>query len=112
MNNIFKCTKVENVVAKRTDCFWIRCSHLVHMSCTKLHGDITIAILAENYPKTIYNMVAFEFANTVTNSTEVQGVECKIAPHASWKRVKWLNHYHHATPCEKLPKFHIWHGQV
>src|SRR4051812_3506339 len=47
------------------------------MSCTKHHEDITIEILAENYPKTIYNMVAFEFANTVANSTEVQGAECK-----------------------------------
>ena len=52
------------------------------MSCTKLHEDITIAILAENYPKTIYNMVAFEFANTVANSTGVQGAECKFALHA------------------------------
>src|SRR3954468_13649236 len=81
------------------------------MGCTKHHENLTIAILVENYPKIIYNMVAFEFANTVANSTEVQGAECKIAPHASWKRVKWLNHYHHATPGEKLPKFHIWHGQ-
>src|SRR3954467_15319570 len=105
MNTIFKCTEVENVVAERTDCFWIRCSHLVHMSCTKLHGDITIAILAENFPKTIYNMVAFEFANTGANSTEVQGAECKIAPHAFWKRFKWLNHYHQAIVVKNYPSF-------
>ena len=49
------------------------------MSCTKLHEDITIAILGGNYPKTIYNMAPFEFANTVANSTGVQGAECKVA---------------------------------
>ena len=49
------------------------------MSCTKHHEDIIIAILAENYPKTIYDMVPFGFANTVANSTGVQGAECKIA---------------------------------
>jgi hypothetical protein len=52
------------------------------MSCIKHHGNLTIAILAENCPKIIYNMIAFEFANTVANSTEVQGAECKIASHA------------------------------
>ena len=52
------------------------------MSCTKHHEDITIAILAEKYPKTIYDMVPFEFANTVANSTEVQGLSAKIALHA------------------------------
>ena len=52
------------------------------MSCTKLHGDITIVILAEKHPKTIYNMAPFEFANTVANSTEVQGLSAKIALHA------------------------------
>ena len=58
------------------------------MSCTKLHEDITFAILAGNYPKTIYNMVAFEFANTVANSTGAQGAECKITPHAFEKGLK------------------------
>ena len=47
------------------------------MSCTKLHGDITTLILAEKHPKTIYNMVAFEFCKHGCNSTEVQGAECK-----------------------------------
>jgi len=55
-------------------------------------------------------MVPLEFANTVANSTEVQGAECKFAPQAFLKRLKWLNHYHHATPWEKLPQRHIWHG--
>ena len=64
--------------AERTYGFWVRCSHPVHMSGTKLHGDITTAILAENYPKTIYNMVAFEFANTVANKNEFHGAECKF----------------------------------
>ena len=82
MINISKCTEDEMLQAEKTDCFWIRWSHLAHMSCTKHHEDITIAILAENYPKTIYNMVAFEFANTVANSTGVQGAECKITLHA------------------------------
>ena len=97
--------------AERTDCSWIRCSLLAHMSFTKHHEDITIAILSESYPKTIYIMVAFEFANTVANSTGVQGAECKITLHAFGKRHKWLNHYHHTTPWMKLPKIHIWHGQ-
>jgi len=39
------------------------------------------------------------------------GAECKIAPHEFWKRFRWWNHHHHATPCVKLPKNHIWHGQ-
>ena len=82
MNNISKCTEVEMLQAGRTDGFWIRWSHLVHMSCTKHHENITIAILAENYPKTVYNMAAFEFANIVANSTGVQGAECKITLHA------------------------------
>ena len=56
-------------------------------------------------------MVAFEFANTVANSTGVQGDECKNYTTRIWKRLKRLNPYHHATPCENLPKFHIWHGQ-
>src|SRR4051812_22040752 len=48
------------------------------MSCTTLHEDIIIAILAENYPKTIYNMVAFEFANTVAIQLEFKGLCAKI----------------------------------
>ena len=79
MISISNALKLKCCKQKRADCFWIRWSHLVHMSCTKLHEDITIAALAENYPKTIYNMVPFEFANTVANSTGAQGAECKIA---------------------------------
>jgi hypothetical protein len=47
------------------------------MSCINQHEDITIAILAENCPKVIYDMITFEFANTVANSTAVQGAGCK-----------------------------------
>src|SRR3954469_17409088 len=78
----FKCTEAEMLQAKGTDCFWIRCSHLAHMSCTKLHGDITIAILAENYPKIIYDMMAFEFATSDANSTKARGLSAKLARHA------------------------------
>ena len=70
MINISRCTEVEMLKAEKADCLWIRWSHLVHMSCTKLPEDITIAILRENYPKTIYNMVAFEFYNHSCNSAE------------------------------------------
>ena len=73
----FKYTEVEMLQAERKDCSWLRCSHLAHMSCTKHHGDITIEILAEKHPKTIYNMVAFEFYKHSCNSTEFQGAECK-----------------------------------
>ena len=58
------------------------------MSCTKHHEDLTIAILAENYPKTIYNKASFEFANTVANSPGVQGLSAKIALHAFGIRFK------------------------
>ena len=82
MNHIFKCTEVENVAGRKIRLFWLRCPHLVHMSCTKPNGDITIAILAGKHPKIIYNMSPFEFAKTVANSTGVQGAKCKFAPHA------------------------------
>ena len=52
------------------------------MSCTKLHGDITIAILAEKQPKTIYNMVAFEFYNTVAIQLKLRVLGAKLALYA------------------------------
>ena len=73
-----KCTEVEMMQAGRTDCLWLRWSHPIQMSCTKHHEDITIATLAENYPKTIHNMAPFEFANTVANSTGVQGLSANL----------------------------------
>ena len=36
-------------------------------------------------------MVPFEFANTVANSTGVQGAECKNYTTCIWKRLKRLN---------------------
>ena len=52
------------------------------MSCTTHHENLTIGILAGRHPKNIYSMITFEFANTVANSTEVQGGdECKVASH-------------------------------
>ena len=86
MINTSRCTEVEMLQAERADCFQIRWSLLVHMSCTKHHEDITIAILAESYPKTIYNMAPFEFANAVTNSTGVQWAECKNCTACFWKK--------------------------
>ena len=41
--------------------------------------NITISNLAKIYPKNIYDMIPFEFANTVANSNEFQGAECKVA---------------------------------
>ena len=52
-------------------------SHLVHMSCTKLHGNLTIATLAEKCPKTIYNLVALDLCKHSCKSTKVQGAESK-----------------------------------
>ena len=66
--------------------------------------------LQKSTPKPYMIWYPFEFANTVANSTGVQGAECKIALEAFWKRLKWSNHYHHETPWEKLPKNRIWHG--
>ena len=37
---------------------------------------------------------------------------CKLVPQAFWERLRWKNHHHHAIPCAKLPKFHIWHGHL
>src|SRR4051812_6050101 len=88
MINIPKALKLKCCKQKRTDCFWLSCSHLVHMICTTLHGDITIAILGGNYPKTIYNMAPFEFANTVANSIGVQGDECKNCTTCILKKVQ------------------------
>ena len=51
------------------------------MSCTKHYENITIAILAENYPKTIYNMAALNFANTVAIQRKFSGLSAKVALH-------------------------------
>src|SRR4051812_45634903 len=99
MNNISKCTEVGMLQAEKTDCFWIRWSHLVHISCTKHHEDITIAILAENYPKTIYNMLAFEFANSVAFSAGVQGNECKNCNTCIWEKAQMIKSL---SPCNSL----------
>ena len=71
------------------------------MSCTKHHEDITIAILGGNYPKTIYNMAPFEFANTVANSTGVQGAECKKLHYMHLEKAQMIKS---SSPCNSLWK--------
>ena len=56
------------------------------MSCTKHHGHLTTGFIAENCPKIIYSMITFEFANTVANSTEVQGGLSAKLHHMNLKR--------------------------
>ena len=78
-----------------------RWSHLVHMSCTKHHENITIAILAENCPKTIYNMVAFEFANTVANSNWSLGGWVQNCTTCIWEKAQIIKAL---SPCNSLWK--------
>ena len=79
MKKIQHALKLKECKEKKTRLIWLGVSHHVHLSCTKYPMDITIAIPAIFYPKTIQDMVPFEFANTVANSNEFQGAECKVA---------------------------------
>jgi hypothetical protein len=69
------------------------------VSCTKHHKDFTIPFVAENYPKTIYDMIPFEFANTIANSTGVQGAECKSCTRGILKKAQMVNPL---SPCNSL----------
>ena len=98
MINISRCTEVEMLQAERTDCIWIRWSHLVHMSCIKHHEDITIAILVKNYPRFTYGM-----ANE-------KGLICKMATLQFLEGVRCNNEPHHVGQQLKLPQKHIRHA--
>src|ERR1041385_7949114 len=76
---ISKCTEDEMMQRGKDRLILVEVVTPCPKSCSKSQEDITIAILAERYPKTIYIMVAFEFANTVANSTGVQrGLSAKL----------------------------------
>ena len=55
-------------------------------------------------------MASFEFAQHSCKCKGIQGYECKSAPLAFWKKLKWKNTYHHADPWKKLPQNHIWYA--
>ena len=49
-------------------------------------------------------MAPFEFAKLGCKYKGVQGAECRRAPLAFWKSLKWKNKHHHTDPWENYPK--------
>ena len=85
-------------------------THLAFMSGTTHHENLTIGILAGKHPRYIYNMPTFEVCKEGCKIICGLGGWVQICIATNWERLRWTNNHHHANPCPKLPKIHIWHG--
>src|SRR4051812_9526747 len=73
-------------------------------------GTSPLQSLQESTPKPYMIWYHSNLQTQLKIQLKFRGMSAKITLHAYRKRLKGLNHYHHATPWEKLPKIHIWHG--
>ena len=110
MNNISTCTEVERMQRKeRQGLIWLSdhtMSIELHKTSNGHHHLNPCIFLPQNH------MASFEFTKHSCKYKGVQGTECKIAPLAFWKKLKWQKKYHHTDPWRILPQSHIWYCHI